>query len=157
MRKIDVLCVGKNQQDYIKKGLELFEKKLKRYCKFNIQYIKEANYHSGKNNKWLEEEGNRISKYILNGGYTIACDENGKSFNSVAFADKLMQCANQGFSHLQFIIGGPYGLSEKIKADAHLRFSLSAMTLTHQMIRLILIEQIYRAITIINNEKYHHA
>jgi 23S rRNA (pseudouridine1915-N3)-methyltransferase len=156
MRKIRILCVGKTQDAYLLEGIKNFEKKLKRFCSFSWVVVKEATYKKGNKNQWISQEGERLRKVIDPGNFTIACDEKGKSHTSPEFADLFQAIANSGHSQIDFIIGGAYGLPEEIAKNANLKLSLSDMTFTHQMIRLLLVEQIYRAYTIINNIKYHH-
>jgi len=156
MRKVRIICVGKNQDPYLKQGLALYEKKLNRYCHFEFISVKEASYRSGTKIKWLAEESERLLKHFSTDNYSIICDEKGKQFHSIEMANELINKSNHGFSKFDFFIGGPYGLSSEFKKQANLLFSFSAMTMTHQMFRLVLIEQIYRSFTIINREKYHH-
>ena len=156
MRKIRVICVGKTQDAYLLEGIKVFEKKLKRFCSFSWIFIKEAAYKKGKKNQWLSEECTRLQKAIDSRNYIIACDEKGRSYTSPSLAKQFQSIANSGHSQIDFIIGGAYGLPEDILKKANLKLSLSDMTFTHQMIRLLLIEQIYRAFTINNNIKYHH-
>jgi 23S rRNA (pseudouridine1915-N3)-methyltransferase len=156
MRKIRILCVGKHKDTYVKQGLLSFEKKLHRFCDLEFIFLKEADYHRGSISQSLSDEARRIEKTLSPRHFTVICDDKGKSFSSTGFASELSTQANRGFSTADFIIGGPFGLSEEIKKTGNLRMSLSSMTFTHQLVRLVLIEQIYRAFTIINNEKYHH-
>ncbi len=156
MKKIRILCVGNNKDSYIAQGLSVFEKKLKRYCKLQQHIIKEANYGFGSQDRWLEEEGSRLSKLTSPGNLTIICDEKGQSFTSAALAREFVRYANQGYSQFDFIVGGAFGLSDPLKQSADILLSFSPMTTTHQLFRLLLLEQIYRAYTIINGEKYHH-
>lgn len=152
-----MICIGKTKDRYLEEGLSLYKKRLKRYCKFQLVSLKEANYTSGNQEQWLAEEASHLEKGLGKDAIRIACDENGSSFSSKKFANTFVQWANRGYSQFDFIIGGPYGLADTIKTSANLVLSLSAMTLTHQMVRLLLTEQIYRAFTIINGEKYHNA
>lgn len=156
MRKIRVICVGKTQDAYLIEGIKIFEKKLKRFCSFSWVFIKEAAYKKGNKNLWLAEENDRLQKVADPGNFTIACDEKGQAHTSPKLAKLFQSIANSGHSQIDFIIGGAYGLPQEILQKANLKLSLSEMTFTHQMIRLLLIEQIYRAFTIINNIKYHH-
>ncbi|MBU2644289.1 23S rRNA (pseudouridine(1915)-N(3))-methyltransferase RlmH [bacterium] len=156
MRKIRILCVGRKQETYLKSGIEIYRKKLKRYCEFELKTIREADYSRGMQAQWLNKEYQAIQTQLRPNTFLIACDETGISLSSVDFARQLEQITNQGQSKIDFIIGGPYGLPPEIKNQANLLFRLSAMTLTHQMVRLFLVEQIYRAFTILNGEKYHH-
>ena len=156
MRKINIICIGKKQKTYIDEGLAIFDKRLRRYCVFQTVFIKEANYRSGTQLQWLTEEGKSLMKHISPDHYTIVCDEKGTSITSLQLSKKFNLWANNGYSQFDFIIGGAYGLSSEVKTSADLILSLSAMTMTHQLVRLILAEQIYRAFTIIRGEKYHH-
>ncbi|MBU2513022.1 23S rRNA (pseudouridine(1915)-N(3))-methyltransferase RlmH [bacterium] len=157
MRKIRVICVGKNQEKYIQEGIKSYEKKLRRYCNFKWDFVKEADYGKGSEVIWLQDEFKRLSKLLDPNAFTIACYDKGESLSSVQFAEKFKAIANNGYSRIDFIIGGPFGLPEEILKTSNMVLSISAMTFTHQMARLILSEQIYRAFTIINNESYHHA
>mgnify|MGYP002725697613 CR=1 FL=1 len=156
MRQIRVLCVGKKQEPYLKTGIDVYQKKLQRYCRFELIPLKEANYGKGSKLQWQRKEQKEIESQYRPQTYIIACDEKGETLSSPQLADKLKSIANQGFSKIDFVVGGPFGLPQEIKAGSHLMLSLSSMTLTHQMIRLLLAEQIYRAFTIIKGEKYHH-
>lgn len=156
MRKIRIICVGKNRDPYLKSGIELYEKKLKRYCKLDWEIIKEANYNRESQVQWVQEESTRLIRTISPKSFTIACDEHGASFSSTKLANQFGNAANKGFSQIDFVIGGAFGLSKDLSSKANLTLSLSPLTFTHQMVRLILIEQIYRVFTILNNEKYHH-
>ncbi|MCG8337159.1 MAG: 23S rRNA (pseudouridine(1915)-N(3))-methyltransferase RlmH [Proteobacteria bacterium] len=156
MRKIRVVCIGKTQDAYLTEGIKIFEKKLKRFCSFSWVFVKEAAYKKGNKNNWLAEENDRLQKTLGPGHFTIACDEKGQTHTSPKLAGLFQSIANSGHSQIDFIIGGAYGLPQEILQKANLKLSLSEMTFTHQMIRLLLIEQIYRAFTILNNIKYHH-
>ena len=156
MRKVRIICVGKNQDAYLKNGISLYETKLKRYCKLNWEIVKESAYNRGSQQQWVEDESKRISKIFSSTNYTIACDEHGQTLTSIEVAECFRKAANRGFSQIDFVIGGAFGLAKGISESANLTLSLSPLTFTHQMVRLILIEQIYRTFTILNNEKYHH-
>ncbi len=156
MRKINIICVGRNQEAYLKEGIKIYEKKIKRYCTLNWYIVKEANYSNGSRKLWLNTEFSRLSKYVSTSNFSIACDEKGASLSSPDLAKLFKKTANSGYSQIDFFIGGAHGLPEKLNASVNQKLSISPMTFTHQMIRLILIEQVYRAFTIINNEKYHH-
>lgn len=156
MRKIRIVCVGKNQKSYVSDGLADFEKRMRRYCDFQTVFVKEASYRSGSQNQWAALEGKSLKKHISTDHLTIVCDEKGKSITSSELSKQFTSWANRGYSQFNFLIGGAYGLSNEIKKAADFTLSLSSMTMTHQLVRLILAEQIYRAFTIINGEKYHH-
>jgi 23S rRNA (pseudouridine1915-N3)-methyltransferase len=156
MRKIRVLCVGRKQEPYLKSGIEAYLKKLQRYCEIEFKTVREATYSSGTSKQWHAKEWKEIQNHLHKSSFLIACDEKGSSLSSKAFARKLADISMQGFSSIDFVIGGPYGLPEEVKNRANFVLSLSPMTFTHQMFRLFLIEQIYRAFTILKGEKYHH-
>jgi 23S rRNA (pseudouridine1915-N3)-methyltransferase len=156
VRKIRIICIGKTQEKFIKSGLDLYDKKVKRYCNLEWIIIKAANYTSGNIQQWQEHEAEKIGKLIQSRNMTIFCDESGHQMSSINMADKFTNWANKGYSGFDFFIGGAFGFSEEIKKKANYLLSLSPMTLTHQMIRLLLVEQIYRSFTIIRKEKYHH-
>lgn len=103
-----------------------------------------------------EKEGEVILRQLEPGAHVILLDEGGKSLSSMRFAGHLQKRFNSGGKSLVFVIGGPYGFSEAVKVRANERLSLSPMTFSHQMVRLIAVEQIYRAMTILRNEPYHH-
>ncbi|MBT3226956.1 MAG: 23S rRNA (pseudouridine(1915)-N(3))-methyltransferase RlmH [Deltaproteobacteria bacterium] len=156
MRKIRVLCVGRKQETYLKSGIEIYLKKLQRYCEIEFKTIREAIYSSGTMTQWHAKEWKEIQSQLHNNSFLIVCDEKGSTLSSKAFARKLEDVALQGFSNIDFVIGGAYGLPAEVKSRANLVLSLSPMTFTHQMFRLFLVEQIYRAFTILKGEKYHH-
>ncbi len=140
----------------MKSGIETYLKKLQRYCEIEFKTIREATYSSGSSKQWHAKEWKEIQSHLQKSSFLIACDEKGSSFPSKAFARKLADISMQGFSNIDFLVGGPYGLPVEVKKRANLVLSLSPMTFTHQMFRLLLIEQIYRAFTILKGEKYHH-
>lgn len=155
--KIKLLVVGKTNQDFVEAGINEFTNRLKHYLPFSIDIIPDI-----KNTKNIsfeqqkEKEGELILKAISPGDYIVLLDEHGKEFSSVKFADYIEKKTHSVPKTLIFIIGGPYGFSEKIYDIANEKIALSKMTFSHQMIRLIFIEQLYRAMTILNNEPYHH-
>lgn len=157
MRTIRIVCVGKTQEPYLIEGIRQYEKKLKRFCRLSWMFTKEVPYQKRNANAWRETDQKNLAKNLQSSSFTIACDEKGKSFTSKQLADCLQTTANSGISQIDFIIGGPFGLPESIVRSADLVLSLSQMTFTHQMVRLILIEQIYRAFSILHNTPYHHS
>jgi 23S rRNA (pseudouridine1915-N3)-methyltransferase len=157
MRKIRVICVGKTDKGFLLEGIKQYEKRLRRYCNFQFVIVKEANYSTLTPKTCLELEGERIEKLISPENITISCDEKGKLFSSKEFAEQFIHWSNQGSSQFDFIVGGAYGVAQSVSDNSNLTFSFSPLTLTHQMFRLVLIEQIYRAFTIIKGEQYHHS
>lgn len=155
--KIRLICVGKTERSYLKEGETEYLKRLKHYCSFEKIEIPEL-----KNAKKLSEdqikieEGKLILAKVESSEQLILLDENGKSFNSVSFSKFLQKKFNQGGKSIVFVVGGAYGFSDELYARSNGKISLSEMTFSHQMVRLFFIEQIYRALTILKGEPYHH-
>lgn len=155
--KITLLCIGKTDDKYIQEGLDKYLKRLKHYISFNfvvIPDVKNAKNLSEAQQK--EKEAELFFKYIAANDQVILLDERGKEYRSVEFADFLEKKMVSSVQHLVFLIGGPYGFADAVKARANGFLSLSKMTFSHQMIRLFFVEQIYRAFTIMKGEPYHH-
>jgi len=154
---IKLLVIGKTDKDFVEKGYEEYFKRVKRYCRFNFQIIKDIK--KGKNlTEALQkkQEGEKLMAEFNHSDYVVLLDENGKEFNSRGFADFLNKSLVSGTKNLIFVIGGPYGFSEEVYKRANIKISLSKMTFSHQIIRLIFAEQLYRAFSILKNEPYHH-
>jgi 23S rRNA (pseudouridine1915-N3)-methyltransferase len=154
---IKLLAIGKTDNKCLQELIDDYKKRLSHYIKFDFEII--ADIKNAKNLSELqqkEKEGELILSKITNTDFVILLDENGKSFSSIDFADFLQKKMNAGIKTLVFVIGGPYGFSKSVYEKAQGKISLSAMTFSHQMIRLFITEQIYRAFTIIKNEPYHH-
>ena len=155
--KITLLVVGKTEEEYLKQGISIYEKRLQHYLSFNteeISALKKAKNLSIEEKK--QKEGELILKKISNTDYVVLLDENGIEFTSSNFAEAMQQLMNQGTKRLVFVIGGAYGFSENIYKRADTTFALSKLTFSHQMVRLIFVEQLYRIMTIISGEKDHH-
>ncbi len=155
--KIKLLAIGKTDDKNLQVLISTYEKRLKHYIKFEIEIIpdiKNAKNLSQKGQK--EKEGELILKKISPFDQLILLDENGKEFSSMDFSKFLQKRMNSGIKQMVLVIGGPYGFSEKVYQKATGKISLSKMTFSHQMIRLFVVEQIYRAFTILKNEPYHH-
>ena len=156
--KIKLLAVGKTEDEYLKSGIAVYETRLKRYLPFELVIIPAL-----KNTKNLSEgeqkkkEGELILQAAGSSDTVILLDEEGKQHTSVEFAGMLRQIMNSGIKNVIFVIGGPYGFSEEVYRRANGKLSLSKMTFSHQMVRLFFVEQLYRAMTILNNEPYHHS
>jgi len=154
---IKVLAIGRTDDKQLQQLIDLYVKRLSHYVKFELEVIPDL-----KNTKNLseaqqkEKEGELILKKLTPTDVLILLDENGKQFTSVDFSSYLQKRMNAGIKTLVFVIGGPYGFSETIYAKANGKISLSKMTFSHQMVRLFVVEQIYRAFTILRNEPYHH-
>lgn len=155
--KISLLVIGKTDAQYFNDAINEYTNRLTHYIPFEIQVIPDI-----KNTKSLsvlqqkEKEGELILKNIQAGDYIVLLDERGKEFSSLQFSSYIEKKTHTVSKRLVFIIGGPYGFSEDVYNKASEKISLSKMTFSHQMIRLIFVEQIYRAMTILNNEPYHH-
>ena len=155
--KIVLLLVGKTAQDFVQKGVDEFCGRLKHYIPFELEIIPDL-----KNTKNLsfeqvkEKEGELILKSLQSGDCLVLLDERGKEFSSLKFAEYIEKKTHIVSKRLVFVIGGPYGFSQKVYDAAQEKISLSKMTFSHQLIRLIFAEQLYRAMTILNNEPYHH-
>ena len=154
--KTVLLVVGKTTDKHFIASIEEYVKRVNRYIPFSIEVIPEL-----KNTKSLteaqqkEKEGQLILQELQNSDTVVLLDEHGKEFRSIELADWLQHKQNTA-RRLVFIIGGPYGFSPKVYEVAQEKISLSKMTFSHQMIRLIFVEQLYRAMTILNNNPYHH-
>ena len=153
---IKIIAVGKIKESYLKEALKEYEKRLTPFCSFDItEVVSEQIIDEAMNEKYKKLEAQRIIPLIKANSYVITLEIQGKSLSSEDFADKIKQISNEGYSDLTFIIGGANGLDKSVSDIADFKLSFSKMTFTHQMIRLLLIEQIYRAFKINNNEKYH--
>ena len=155
---IRVICLGRTDQSFIEEGLELYKKRLKHYGRFewveldNKKLMKQQDKEVVKQDEWK-----LIERHIGDQGWQLwLCDEAGKEYTSVSFAHKLDQTFNTGLKGLSICIGGPFGFPDVAKQKADLLLSLSQMTMTHQMVRLVLAEQVYRAMKINSNEGYHY-
>ena len=155
--KILLLVTGKTNQAFVQAGINEFCSRLKHYIPFEIEVIPDL-----KNTKNLsfeqqkERESELILKQIQSGDYVVLLDEHGTEFTSLKFAEYLEKKKQTVAKRLVFIIGGAYGFSPKVYAIAQEKIALSKMTFSHQLIRLIFVEQLYRAMTILSNEPYHH-
>ncbi len=157
--KITILATGKIKEKYFEGALQEYKKRLGRYCKFEITEVADEktpdNASSAEEEIIRAKEGERLKKYIKSGAYVIALAINGRQVSSEEFAGKINKLGINGTSHIIFIIGGSIGLDNKILEMADERLSFSKMTFPHQLMRVILSEQIYRAYRIINKEPYH--
>lgn len=155
--KIKLLTIGKTDNAALAQLIKTYEARLKHYIQFSIEII--PNLKNTKNFSeeiQKEKEGDLILSKISTTDRMVLLDENGTSFDSIEFSKFLQKQMNSGIKQLVFVIGGPYGFSEKIYKKSQGKISLSKMTFSHQMVRLFAIEQIYRGFTILKNEPYHH-
>ena len=152
-----LIVIGKTKSKFLLDGENEYQKRLKHYCKFSeliITDVKNAGKLSKKELK--EKEGNLILESIKNSDYVILLDEKGLALTSVDFAEFLNKKTVSSTNELVFVVGGAFGVSESVYQRANTKLSLSKMTFSHQMVRLIFKEQLYRAFTILKGEKYHH-
>jgi 23S rRNA (pseudouridine1915-N3)-methyltransferase len=154
--KIKLIVVGKAKEDWIKEGIKHYQKLLKKYVDLKIIEIKEEKITKAKDEKLiLDSEGERITRYLEKDALCIVLDVKGKEFSSEKFADFLKESLNRGYNYFIFILGGALGVSEKILKVCPVKLSLSQMTFTHELSRIIILEQIYRAFSILAGTKYH--
>ena len=153
---IKVIAVGKIKEQYLKDAIKEYEKRLMSFCSFSvIEVVAEQINDESLCEKYKEIEADRILQNIKQNSFIITLEIKGKSFTSEAFAQKIKDISNEGINDVVFIIGGANGLHKKVSDIANMKISFSQMTFTHQMIRVLLIEQIYRAFKINANEPYH--
>ena len=156
MRSIRLIWVGKTQEPYLRSGINTFMKKLSHYIKIDSDEIKPAQYSSGTVNKWRLQETENMMKKMDASELNIFLDQIGKRQTSKGLAECFEKQISHGIYRVNFFIGGAYGIDKSILPSGIQLLSLSEMTFTHQMVRLFLLEQIYRAYTIIREEPYHN-
>lgn len=155
--QITLLAIGKTDNKQLQQLIDEYTKRLGFYIKFNLEIIPDI-----KNSKNLSEaqqkqkEGDLILNKVNTSDVLILLDEKGKQLDSIGFSNYLQKHMNSGIKQLIFVIGGPYGFSQEVYQKAQGKLSLSKMTFSHQMVRLFVIEQLYRGFTILRNEPYHH-
>lgn len=153
--KINIICVGKIKEKYILDGIQEFSKRLQTYTSLNIIELKEDGNDSNRELS-MKREGDLILQSLdKNKGYNILLDIRGTQISSEELAKKIENITVNGFSTINFIIGGSYGTIDEIRKISNFSLSFSKMTFPHQLMRVILIEQIYRAFSILKNTKYH--
>ncbi len=155
--KIKLLYIGKENSENLQDAIQQYQEKLKFYTSFEmiaIPYLKNTKSLSIEEQK--KKEGELILKKIETNDYVILMDEYGKEFTSIGFSELIQQQLNSGIKTLIFVIGGAYGFSQDVFARAQRKISLSKMTFPHLLARLIFVEQLYRAFTILKKEPYHH-
>lgn len=154
---IDLIVIGKTDSSQIETLLNDYLKRLNFYTKVSLVVLPDL-----KNRKTLspetqkKQEGETLLRRFSEGDWVVLLDEKGKQMRSVEFSDWVQKRMNSGVKRLCFVIGGPYGFSDEVYARSNAKLSLSLMTFSHQMVRLVFLEQLYRAFTILNNEPYHH-
>ncbi|MFV0464908.1 MAG: 23S rRNA (pseudouridine(1915)-N(3))-methyltransferase RlmH [Lachnospiraceae bacterium] len=157
--KISIICVGKIKEKFYKEAIEEFQKRLGRYCKLAISEVPDEKTPDraslSEENQIRAKEGDRILKQLPNDGYVIALCIDGKQRDSADLSKYLDSLAANGKGHIVFVIGGSIGLAKEVIERADEQLSFSVMTFPHQLMRVILLEQIYRSFRISNNEPYH--
>ncbi len=152
-----MLSVGKTDEDFYVRAIEMFKKRLSHYIPFELDFVPDV-----KNRKNLSEkeqkqlEGEAILNRIQPGDHVVLLDDKGKQYSSMEFSAFIEKRSHSVPKRLVFVVGGPYGFADQVYDRANEKLSLSRMTFTHQMVRLVFVEQLYRAMTILNGEPYHH-
>jgi 23S rRNA (pseudouridine1915-N3)-methyltransferase len=156
--KLQCWTVGKGHESYVNEGITMFSKRTSHYYSIDWQIIPPAkNAQNLSEEEIKEQEGLSILKHIKQDDYLILLDERGKMLSSPELANFIVSRANESKKQLIFLIGGAFGVSKDVSQRANYTWSISPLVFPHQIVRLILSEQIYRACTIIKNEKYHHS
>lgn len=156
---IDILCVGKIKEKYLSDAILEYSKRLSRYCNLKIIEVQdektEENASDAVCEKIKKAEADRLMKYIKSNACIFSLEIDGKQYSSPQFSNEISSLMVDGFNDIQFVIGGSIGLHESITGIAKKHISFSKMTFPHQLMRVILLEQVYRAYRIMNNEPYH--
>ena len=154
--KVGFWCIGKTDDPYIKEGFDIYQKRLGNYLNFEYREIIPVKNKKSSDTKNIEAERDEILKLLKSNDTLILLDEKGKEFDSIGFSVFLQKKFNESAGSIIFLSGGAYGFHKDVYARAADIIALSKMTFTHQMVRLIFVEQLYRAMTILKGEKYHH-
>ena len=157
--KITVITVGKIKEKYLKDAIDEYSKRLSKYCKLEIVEVADEKTPDNASETVEEtirsKEAERILKYVKDDAFIVTLEINGKQLSSEELADKIDKLGVQGTSHIVFIIGGSIGQAKEVLAKSNYALSFSRMTFPHQLMRVVLLEQIYRSYRIINGEPYH--
>ena len=157
--KITIICVGKIKEDFYRKAVSEYEKRLSRYCRLEIIEVEDEKTPDRASpaleEQIKEKEAVRISRHLKEDAYIFTLEINGESPDSVSFARQIEGLGVRGVSHIQFVIGGSLGLSRAVLQYANFKLSFSKMTFPHQLMRVILLEQVYRSYRIMMKEPYH--
>ena len=157
--RINIVCVGKIKEKYLKLGIDEFKKRLSKYCKLEIIELEDEKAPENLSDKEMlmikEKEGKKILSKIKDNSYVIALAIDGKNLSTEELAETINKLGVRGVSNITFVIGGSLGLSDVVLSRADYKLSFSKMTFPHQLMRLILLEQVYRAYRINNGEPYH--
>lgn len=160
MLKVEIICVGKLKERYWREAVEEYSKRLSAYCNFSVTELAEARLSDSPSEKEiaaaLEKEACLMDKFLgANGAFRIAMCIEGKTMSSEQLSAKFTEASVRGHSAVQLFIGSSFGLSDRVKKACDLRLSMSPMTFPHQLARVMLCEQVYRAFSIAANSKYH--
>jgi 23S rRNA (pseudouridine1915-N3)-methyltransferase len=159
MLRITLLTVGKLKESFYRQAAEEFQKRLSRYCRLEILEVADEKTPDGaaeaEEESIRRKEGERLLKLIRDGAYVITLEIGGRMMDSEGFAGRLKELAVQGRSHIVFVIGGSLGLSAEVRRRSDFALSFSPMTFPHQLMRIILLEQVYRGFRILSGEPYH--
>ncbi|MEG0283670.1 MAG: 23S rRNA (pseudouridine(1915)-N(3))-methyltransferase RlmH [Erysipelotrichales bacterium] len=157
--KVNIVCVGRIKEKYLVDGIEEFIKRLKPYCKLSIEEVVETRINDNPSEADIEnvvnDEGEKLLSHIKKQDFVIALDVAGKNINNHEYVRVVEKAMLNGYSSFVFVIGGSHGISKAVLERANFKWSFSSLVFTHQMIRLLLLEQIYRGYKIMNNEPYH--
>lgn len=154
---IDLIMVGKTDSEEVESLLGMYAKRINRYCRFTVTTLADVrNTRNMAPNRQKQLEGEAILRGVGDGDCLALMDERGTEYTSPEFAAWMQKRMSSGVKRLVMVIGGPYGFSDAVYSRADMRLSLSRMTFSHQIVRAIFAEQLYRAFTILNNEPYHH-
>lgn len=155
--KITLAVIGKTEAGFVRQGIEEYVKRLQHYATFDIQYIGDArNTRNMSAAQQKSVEGKALLATLDSGDHVVLLDEHGTERTSVDFSGWLQRKMSSGSKRLVLVVGGPYGFSPEVYARANEQISLSKMTFPHELVRLIFVEQLYRAFTILKHEPYHH-
>lgn len=152
--RLRILWVGKTQEEWLKEGIGEYRRRIARYFPLEIGEVREEKGAEAEAQR--QREGDRLEKALAKGSRLLLLDERGEELTSLQFAALLGRYRDTGTGELAFAVGGAYGVTDSFRGRADRTLALSRMTFTHQMVRLFLVEQIYRGCTILNNESYHH-
>jgi len=154
---IKLVVVGKTEEKYLKEGIDIFEKRLKFYIPYEMIIIPSLKDTKSLSPQMVKErEGELIIKQVSKSDKVVLFDEMGEEFRSIEYANFLQKNMNAGIKTMCFVVGGAFGFSDEVYKIANLKIAMSKMTFSHQMIRLMIVEQLYRAFTILKNEPYHN-
>ena len=152
--KHEIVFLGKTKDSFIQQGIDEYQSRLKHYTNLQITTLKDKN-SSKSTSQLIENQGKQLLNSVVPGAIVVALDSRGQQFTSEKFSKKIVNWEDSGVRQVSYLIGGPDGISDEILKVAQLVLSFSKMTFTHDMVRMILVEQVYRAYTIKNGEKYH--